>query len=357
MRLVGCLAVAANLSVFVCGATQAESLKEVTFASSDTALSIGSAPYSSLQPTLKLPEKYAGVTVKFQPTAGATAAVQAVSNGNAFYTLVALASFLPLARQDPNLVIVSFDPGNSLRVIVPPDSPVKGPLDLKGKVIGVGSFGTAAYPYGKAILKEAGLDPDKDVTFLPVGLGAPAADALKSGKIQAFAGFDSPNAVIGNLLGVKMRDVPSPLNDLVGMVGMVVTRSEIEKHPKVVAGLCRALYESFFFAEGNIEGTVRNHFKVYPGQLPSNKPLDEAVREGEVILRAKLDVVNHRGAGGIIGYQELPTVQHTVDKLYENGILPERMEISKYADQRFKNDCGGFDPAELRAQARAWKPQ
>jgi NitT/TauT family transport system substrate-binding protein len=76
-------------------------------------------------------------------------------------------------------------------------------------------------------------------------------------------------------------------------------------------------------------------FKVYPGQLPSNKPLDEAVR-GEVILRAKLDVVNHKGAGGIIGYQELPTVQHTVDKLYENGILPERMEIAKYADQRFK---------------------
>jgi hypothetical protein len=53
-------------------------------------------------------------------------------------------------------------------------------------------------------------------------------------------------------------------NDLVGMVGMVVTRSEIEKHPRVVAGLCRALYESFFFAEGNIEATVRNHFKVYP---------------------------------------------------------------------------------------------
>ena len=42
--------------------------------------------------------------------------------------------------------------------------------------------------------------------------------------------------------------------------------------------------------------------------------LDEAVREGEVIPRAKPDVVNHKGAGGVVGYQELPTVQHTVDK-------------------------------------------
>jgi len=50
-----------------------------------------------------------------------------------------------------------------------------------------------------------------------------------------------------------------------------------------------------------------------------------------------------------VGYQELPSIRST--SLYENGILPERMEIANYADQRFKKGCRGFDPAELQAQA------
>ena len=51
-----------------------------------------------------------------------------------------------------------------------------------------------------------------------------------------------------------------------------------------------------------------------------------------------------------VGYQELPTSIRST-RLYENGILPERMEIANYADQRFKKGCRGFDPAELQAQA------
>ena len=48
-------------------------------------------------------------------------------------------------------------------VAVLPDAPFKSYEDLKGKKIGVSDFGTTDYPVTRAVFKNIGIDPDKDV--------------------------------------------------------------------------------------------------------------------------------------------------------------------------------------------------
>jgi NitT/TauT family transport system substrate-binding protein len=61
---------------------------------------------------------------------------------------------------------------------------IKTMADLKGKKIGVSSFGSSSDIATRVALKKMGLDPEKDVTIVPVGSAAQRTAALLAGAIQ-----------------------------------------------------------------------------------------------------------------------------------------------------------------------------
>lgn len=61
---------------------------------------------------------------------------------------------------------------------------IKKIADLKGKVIYASDPGSAPYTFTSSVLKDAGLDPSKDVTFMQMNTDA-AIMALENGGIQA----------------------------------------------------------------------------------------------------------------------------------------------------------------------------
>ncbi len=61
--------------------------------------------------------------------------------------------------------------------------------DLRGKRIGVSALGATTHLAASLVLARAGLRPT-DVTYLPVGLGAPAAQAIQTGQVDALASLD-----------------------------------------------------------------------------------------------------------------------------------------------------------------------
>lgn len=67
---------------------------------------------------------------------------------------------------------------------------VKTPDDLRGKKVGVSSAGGSADIAARVVLKKQGLDPDSDVTMVPVDSHANRTAALISGAIQG--GVDDP---------------------------------------------------------------------------------------------------------------------------------------------------------------------
>jgi NitT/TauT family transport system substrate-binding protein len=67
---------------------------------------------------------------------------------------------------------------------------VKSFKDLKGMKVGVSAPGSSTHNLVKQLLTKGGLDPNKDVAVIGVGLGATAINALKSGQIDAISNTD-----------------------------------------------------------------------------------------------------------------------------------------------------------------------
>ncbi len=72
---------------------------------------------------------------------------------------------------------------------------IKTVADLKGKKVGVSSVGSSSDIATRAALKKMGLDPDKDVTIVPVGSTSARTAALLGGAIDA--GVAQPPDSIG----------------------------------------------------------------------------------------------------------------------------------------------------------------
>ena len=67
---------------------------------------------------------------------------------------------------------------------------IKSFKDLKGLKVGVSAPGSSTHNLVKQMLTLGGLDPNKDVSVIGVGLGATAINALKSGQVDAVSNTD-----------------------------------------------------------------------------------------------------------------------------------------------------------------------
>ena len=73
--------------------------------------------------------------------------------------------------------------GDAVYFIARPE--IKTPEQLKGKATAVTRLGTSVHFYLRTALKQLGMDADKDMTILQLGVGAEIAAALESGRIAA----------------------------------------------------------------------------------------------------------------------------------------------------------------------------
>jgi len=95
-----------------------------------------------------------------------------------------IANFIGAAQGGlPVRVVMAIMDGLDHVLVASPN--IKRVEDLKGKVVGISSFGGAPHNQMVMILKKYGMNPDKDVTFLQIGGGATRYTALESGSIHA----------------------------------------------------------------------------------------------------------------------------------------------------------------------------
>jgi len=127
--------------------------------------------------------------------------------------------------------------------------------DLKGKRIAIGSFGAAADLALRTVAKQEGLDPDRDLIRLQMGGAAARYAALISGSVDATIltlpyNLQAEKAGYKDLLWFGER-LELPLSGL-------ATRDEtIQKNPKQVLAMVRAVFRAMAFASANREETTQ----------------------------------------------------------------------------------------------------
>lgn len=221
-----------------------------------------------------------GVDVEFGTAAGSAATLQLVAAGQAQLGYVGMEVLALAKARNPSLPVTAVylqDRGNIYEVVVPKDSNIRRLADLKGQTLGVANLASGAIPSLRAMLADAGLNPQSDVSLLPVGNGAAAATALRSGRVQALSLFRAQHALI-ETLGIELRyfqrDQPSAV--------IIANTAFLRQNRAAVIGTLRGIVAGSIFAQLATDATIREHWKMFGA--PSGISEQEALGRARHVL-------------------------------------------------------------------------
>lgn len=126
--------------------------------------------------------------------------------------------------------------------------------DLRGKTIGISTFGSQLYLTSTTLFRQAGLEPGKDINLLPGGDNNARLAAMETGKVDAVF-VSSPSDIFGVKRGYKVllwsRDhVPLTQNTI------VVTDKKLKQSPEQVKRTIKGTIEALKFIRQHQEETV-----------------------------------------------------------------------------------------------------
>jgi ABC-type nitrate/sulfonate/bicarbonate transport system substrate-binding protein len=121
-------------------------------------------------------------------------------------------------------------------------SSIKRPEDLKGKTVGITTFGSSTDFSIRYLIKKLGMEPDKDVRILQMGgqpqiVAAMVAGAVQAGVLSSPANYNAMKAGFQMLVDFKSVGLDYPT------VSLVSTRSYIKKDPQTVRRFLMAYSE------------------------------------------------------------------------------------------------------------------
>ena len=153
----------------------------------------------------------------------------------------------------PVKVVACFLPATPIALIVRPE--FKSVQELKGKAIGLNTFGGTLESIARLIVKHFGLDPDKDVKFLATGTADSRFAAMKQGLTAATLG-SAPLDFLGSKLGFVVLVRANELFSFPAS-GLVATVKSIKERPDEIKRVIKAGIKANRYIQQNREGTMQ----------------------------------------------------------------------------------------------------
>ena len=187
----------------------------------------------------KLFEKY-GLDADVVVVNGSGIASKALIGGSVQISPIATPTAMSAVLAGSDMVILAHTmPGVVQTLMVRPE--IKRDEDLKGKTIGVTTFGSLADFLVRHLARKRGLNPDKDFALLQIGSDSDRLIALRQGKIPA-ATLGHPQFIIAQRAGFSLlwdffKDVDYPWSEI------ATTRTQIKQDRDLVMRYMRAHLE------------------------------------------------------------------------------------------------------------------
>lgn len=239
-------------------------------------------------------------------------ALSALVSGDLDYTLV-FGSVIRGALKGLPLRVVAVSINRPLHFLIGRPE-IRSVADLKGKIVAVSSFGATADKITRALIREEGLDPEKDVKFVALGEPAARMTALQQGVVHATVA--SPPAPIEaqkrglTILASAAEKFEAPFT------GLGTTEKKLKENRAEVKKMIRALLRASRFVRENKEETV----KIMQDWLSLDREI--AAASYEISWKA------FSADGGI----SEKALQQEVDQTAEEMNLPAGTPVSRVAD-------------------------
>lgn len=301
-----------------------------------------------------LSAEWKGVQSQGQSMSLLTAGQQEVGGVGAS-TLMGLAS---KGTRVPLKVVFAHYQRNPYRAVVVEDSPIKSWKDVRGKKVGLISLGQLSTKwYSEAAVRETGGDPAKDISFLPIGLFAPAGISLQNGGADVYVSHFS-HMIALKKLGFKIRFLPEP--DFAGyhsFDGGMTVREELLNSPdgrKALTGFFRAVAKGMVFSVENPRAAQMIHFDLFPGALPKGKTYETAVDESANGYKQLLTLTVPHEKGGWFGQMSRPKWEATAYDWMQ--LTPKQIpDVESFYTNDISKPANEFDHEAIRKQARGFK--
>ena len=187
----------------------------------------------------KIYEKH-GLDAEPVSMSGSGIASRALIAGSVIISPITTPAVISAVLAGSDMVILAHTmPGVIQSLVVRPD--IKRPEDLKGKTIGVTTFGSLGDFLVRHLARQKGLNPDKDFALRQIGADPERFIMLRQGAIQA-ATLSHPTFILAQRLGFQVlwdffRDVEYPWSEI------ATTRSLIKQDRDLVMRYMRAHLE------------------------------------------------------------------------------------------------------------------
>ena len=196
-------------------------------------------------------------------------AMQALIAGDVAYT-TALGSTVRAAFRNVPLRVVMTIADKPLFALMARQG-IASVEDLKGKLLGISSFGASTDTYARALLRRYRLTPNQDVKIIALGGGTSRVAAMETGAVDA-ALIEAPYNVMLERKGFRkllfIGDlIPSPL------AGLSTRLDRIQKQPMEIQRMVRATLRGIRFCKRKIGKTSVRSIMQWVG-------LDQALAEG-----------------------------------------------------------------------------
>lgn len=189
-----------------------------------------------------------GLDVTVETVDGSGLAVQAVAAGQAEFSRPGPGVVMNArARGEDVVFIYNVAARSNFGIVVPGDSPIQTPEDLRGAVVGVATSDGAEVSFARNVMSGSGLTEGTDYEFLSVGDGGPAATGFARGDIAAYTASLADAAIL-NLRGLNVREItPVEYQRFFGN-GLVTTGDLIRDDPDLVERFIRGFARGHAFA-------------------------------------------------------------------------------------------------------------
>jgi NitT/TauT family transport system substrate-binding protein len=192
--------------------------------------------------------------------ARASASIQAVIAGNVDFGTAGGSALLPIVRGLPmTFLFTTFNRANFSLYTRPG---IRSVQELKGKRLGVSSFGSGPDSLVRDLLKDQGIDGGRDITILPVGSGMERFIALKTGIVDA--AVLSPSAyMLAEEAGFRELFSFVTQGDYVYLQGGVIARNSLLKSdPALVEKFIRGSVRALLHARANRSESIATLVRV-----------------------------------------------------------------------------------------------
>lgn len=184
-------------------------------------------------------------------------AMQALITADVGYTTALGSTIRAALRNIPLRVVMTIADKPLFTLITRPN--LGSVEELRGKTIGISSFGASSDTYARAVLRRYRLNPNQDVKILALGGGANRIAAMETGAIDG-ALIEAPYNVLLERKGFKkilfVGDlIPSPL------AGLSTRVEKIQKQTDEIHRLVRATLRGVRFAKANRQEAIRSIVK------------------------------------------------------------------------------------------------